>query len=303
MIKSFWENLTINQKLAITAWFFLAVPIIFYVTIRFYPTFEAFYVSFMKWNLLGTQKYIGFKNFSRIFGDEDFWIVFWNTIKYAIIGVPISLLISFTVAYYLNEIRFGHQTIRALYFIPFLTTAVAMAWVWRWFYQPMPIGYFNIILSWFGIEQQPFLRSVEQGLYSIMAPAVWAGLGFQIVIFIAGLRAIPKSHFEAAEIDGAGRLQILREIILPALKPTTIFLIIISTIGFLRIFDQVYTMSEDSAGGPLNATKPLVLMIYDFAFDEFKLGRASALTVILFLLLLFVSILQLWLARNRYAKK
>ena len=303
MIKSFWENLTINQKLAITAWFFLAVPIIFYVTIRFYPTFEAFYVSFMKWNLLGTQKYIGFKNFSRIFGDEDFWIVFWNTIKYAIIGVPISLLISFTVAYYLNEIRFGHQTIRALYFIPFLTTAVAMAWVWRWFYQPMPIGYFNIILSWFGIEQQPFLRSVEQGLYSIMAPAVWAGLGFQIVIFIAGLRAIPKSHFEAAEIDGAGRLQILREIILPALKPTTIFLVIISTIGFLRIFDQVYTMSEDSAGGPLNATKPLVLMIYDFAFDEFKLGRASALTVILFLLLLFVSILQLWLARNRYAKK
>ena len=303
MIKSFWENLTINQKLAITAWFFLAVPIIFYVTIRFYPTFEAFYVSFMKWNLLGTQKYIGFKNFSRIFGDEDFWIVFWNTIKYAIIGVPVSLLISFTVAYYLNEIRFGHQTIRALYFIPFLTTAVAMAWVWRWFYQPMPIGYFNIILSWFGIEQQPFLRSVEQGLYSIMAPAVWAGLGFQIVIFIAGLRAIPKSHFEAAEIDGAGRFQILREIILPALKPTTVFLVIISTIGFLRIFDQVYNMSADSAGGPLNSTKPLVLMIYEYAFDMYKLGRASALTVILFLLLLFVSLLQLWLARDQYEKK
>ena len=303
MIKSFWENLTINQKLAITAWFFLAVPIIFYVTIRFYPTFEAFYVSFMKWNLLGTQKYIGFKNFSRIFGDEDFWIVFWNTIKYAIIGVPISLLISFTVAYYLNEIRFGHQTIRALYFIPFLTTAVAMAWVWRWFYQPMPIGYFNIILSWFGIEQQPFLRSVEQGLYSIMAPAVWAGLGFQIVIFIAGLRAIPKSHFEAAEIDGAGRFQILREIILPALKPTTVFLVIISTIGFLRIFDQVYNMSADSAGGPLYSTTPLVLMIYEYAFDMYKLGRASALTVILFLLLLFVSLLQLWLARDQYEKK
>ena len=303
MFRSFWENLTIKQKLAITAWLFLAIPIIFYITIRFYPTYEAFYVSFMKWNLLGAKKYIGFKNYIRIWGDEDFWIVLWNTIKYAIIGVPISLLISFTVAYYLNEIRFGHQTIRALYFIPFLTTAVAMAWVWRWFYQPMPIGYFNIMLSWIGIPQQPFLRSVEQALYSVMAPAVWAGLGFQIVIFIAGLRAIPKSHFEAAEIDGACSLQILREIILPALKPTTIFLIIISTIGFLRIFDQVYTMSEHSACGPLNATKPLVLMIYDFAFDEFKLGRASALTVILFLLLLFVSILQLLLARNRYAKK
>ena len=174
-----------------------------------------------------------------------------------------------------------------------------MAWVWRWFYQPMPIGYFNIILSWVGIPQQPFLRSVEQALYSVMAPAVWAGLGFQIVIFIAGIRAIPKSHFEAAEIDGAGSLQILKEIILPALKPTTIFLVVISTIGFLRIFDQVYSMSEDSAGGPLNATKPLVLMIYEYAFDIYKLGRASALTVILFLLLLTVSLLQLWFMRKQ----
>jgi multiple sugar transport system permease protein len=283
MIKNFWENLSLNQKLAITAWVFLAVPIIFYTTIRFYPTFEAFHVSFMKWNLLGSQKYVGLKNYYRIFGDEDFWIVLWNTIKYAVIGVPISLFISFTVAYYLNEIKFGHQTIRAFYFIPFLTTAVAMAWVWRWFYQPMPIGYFNIMLSWVDIPQQPFLRSMEQALYSVMAPAVWAGLGFQIVIFIAGIRAIPKSYFEAAEIDGAGRLQTLREIILPSLKPTTVFLVVISTIGFLRIFDQVYTMSEDSAGGPLNATKPLVLMIYDYAFDNYMLGRASALTVILFM--------------------
>ena len=101
------------------------------------------------------------------------------------------------------------------------------------------------------------------------------------------------------EIDGAGRVQILREIILPALKPTTIFLVVISTIGFLRIFDQVYSMSEDSAGGPLNSTKPLVLMIYEFAFDEYKLGRASALTVILFLLLLTVSLLQLWFMRKQ----
>ena len=87
-----------------------------------------------------------------------------------------------------------------------------MAWVWRWFYQPMPIGYFNIILSWVGIPQQPFLQSVEQGLYAIMAPAVWAGLGFQIVIFIAGIRAIPKSHFEAAEIDGAEEYRFLERL-------------------------------------------------------------------------------------------
>jgi len=294
----FWNRMTIGQKLAITAWLFLSVPLVFYITIRFFPTFEAFYVSTLKWNLLGAKKAIGFKNYIKIFADEDFWLVLWNTVKYAIVGVPVSMLIAFVIAYWLNEITFGHDFIRAMYFIPFLTTAVAMAWVWRWFYQPLPIGYFNILLSWVGIPQQPFLKSVTQALYAIMAPAVWAGLGFQIVIFIAGIRAIPKSYFEAAEIDGAGRWQILREITLPALKPTIIFLTVVSTIGFLRIFDQVYTMSADSAGGPLNSTKPLVLMIYEYAFDEFKLGRASALTVILFLILLVVSLVQLWLMRK-----
>ena len=150
-----------------------------------------------------------------------------------------------------------------------------------------------------GIPQQPFLKSVTQALYAIMAPAVWAGLGFQVVIFIAGIRAIPRSYYEAAEIDGAGRWQILREITLPSLKPTVIFLTVVSTIGFLRIFDQVYSMTTNGDGGPLDSTKPLVLMIYEFAFDEFKMGRAAALTVILFFILFIVSMLQLWLMRKK----
>ena len=298
MLSRFWSSLTIDQKHAFTAWIFLFIPILFYLIIRFYPTFEAFYVSTLKWNILGSKKYIGFKNFIKIVNDEVFWIVLSNTVKYALIGVPISLVFSFLIAYYLNEVTFGHQTIRALYFIPFLTTAVAMAWVWRWLYQPVPIGYFNIILSWFGIPQQPFLRSVSQALYSIMAPAVWAGLGFQVIIFLAGIRVIPQSHFEASNIDGAGRLQVLWEIILPALRPTILFLTVVSTIGFLRIFDQVYSMSSDSAGGPLNSTKPLVLMIYESAFDEFRMGYAAALTIVLFFILLGVSLLQLSLMRK-----
>ena len=299
MFVSFWNKLSINQKLAITAWLFLAVPIVFYVCIRFYPTFEAFYVSTLKWNLLGAKKYIGIRNYEKIFADEDFWLVLLNTFKYAGLGVPISLFIAFCIAYFLNEITRWHDFIRALYFIPFLTTAVAMAWVWKWFYQPMPIGYINYFLTSVGIPAQPFLKSVHQGLYAIMAPAVWAGLGFQVVIFIAGIRAIPRSYYEAAEIDGAGRWQILREITLPSLKPTVIFLTVVSTIGFLRIFDQVYSMTTNGDGGPLNTTKPIVLMIYEFAFDEFKIGRASALTVILFVILLVISMFQLWLMRKK----
>ena len=299
MFVSFWNKLSINQKLAITAWLFLAVPIAFYVIIRFYPTFEAFYVSTLKWNLLGAKKYIGLRNYEKIFADEDFWLVLSNTFKYAGVGVPISLFLAFSIAYFLNEINRWHDFIRALYFIPFLTTAVAMAWVWKWFYQPMPIGYINYFLTSVGIPAQPFLKSVHQGLYAIMAPAVWAGLGFQVIIFIAGIRAIPQSYYEAAEIDGAGRWQILREITLPSLKPTVIFLTVVSTIGFLRIFDQVYSMTTNGSGGPLNTTKPLVLMIYEFAFDEFKLGRAAALTVILFVILLVISMFQLWLMRKK----
>ena len=298
MVLRFWDSLTISQKQAFVAWLFLSIPILFYLIIRFYPTFEAFYVSTVKWNILGNKKFIGINNFVKIINNEEFWIVLSNTVKYAVIGVPISLFLSFVIAYYLNEVTFGHETIRALYFIPFLTTAVAMAWVWRWLYQPVPIGYFNVILSWFGIPQQPFLKSVSQALYSIMAPAVWAGLGFQIIIFLAGLRAIPQSHLEASSIDGAGRLQVLWEILLPALRPTILFLTIVSTIGFLRIFYQVYSMSSDSAGGPLNSTKPLVLMIYESAFDEFKMGYAAALTVILFFILLAVSLVQLSLMKK-----
>ena len=298
MVLRFWDSLTISQKQAFVAWLFLSIPILFYLIIRFYPTFEAFYVSTVKWNILGNKKFIGINNFVKIINNEEFWIVLSNTVKYAVIGVPISLFLSFVIAYYLNEVTFGHEAIRALYFIPFLTTAVAMAWVWRWLYQPVPIGYFNIILSWVGIPQQPFLKSVSQALYSIMAPAVWAGLGFQIIIFLAGLRAIPQSHLEASSIDGAGRLQVLWEILLPALRPTILFLTIVSTIGFLRIFDQVYSMSSDSAGGPLNSTKPLVLMIYESAFDEFKMGYAAALTVILFFILLAVSLVQLSLMKK-----
>ena len=147
-----------------------------------------------------------------------------------------------------------------------------MAWVWRWFYQPVPIGVINDVLSSFGIPQQPFLRSTTQALPAVLAPAIWAGLGFQIIIFLAGLRAIPVTYYEAARIDGLSEGAILRRITLPLLKPTIVFLVVFSSIGFLRIFDQVYNMTTNDPGGPLNATKPLVLMIYQTAFQLLRDG-------------------------------
>jgi len=293
------ERLSIGTKQALWAWAFLLVPIVFYIVIRFWPTLYAFYLSLTDWNIVGQPNFIGFENYIALWHDPVFWKVFWNTFEYLILGAPISILLSFTIAYFLDPVRFCHGLIRALYFVPFLTTAVAMAWVWRWFYQPVPIGVFNNILATFGIEQQPFLRSTTQALPAILVPAIWAGLGFQIVIFLAGLRAIPETYYEAARIDGAGRWRILFEITIPLLRPTFIFLVVVSSIGFLRIFDQVYNMTPQGDGGPLNSTKPMVLYIYESAFDRFDMGYATAQTVVLFLVLLAITILQLKLLRSK----
>ncbi|HEV2508678.1 sugar ABC transporter permease [Bosea sp. (in: a-proteobacteria)] len=294
-----WQGLTLQQKQVVWAWGFLTVPILFYGLIRFYPTVEGFIISTTNWNLMNSPSYVGLANFKRLMADPVFWQVFRNTFLYLIIGTPVSLVLAFTIAYHLDRVRFMHGFIRALYFLPFLTTATAMAWVWRWFYQPVPIGLINDLLSSVGLSQQPFLRSTTQALPAVLAPAIWAGLGFQVVIFLAGLRAIPTTYYEAARIDGVSDFAILRKITLPLLKPTIIFLVVFSSIGFLRIFDQVYNMTSGDPGGPLNATKPLVLMIYQTAFSSFDMGYAAAQTVVLFLVLLSISLVQLRLLRDR----
>ncbi|MBW6507311.1 MAG: sugar ABC transporter permease [Rhodobacteraceae bacterium] len=295
----FYRNLSISQKQVVWAWAFLALPVLFYVVIRFYPTGNAIVLSFQKWNMLGARNWVGFDNYVKLYNDPVFWKVFRNTFVYLILGTPASLVISFVIAYHLDRVRFLHSTLRALYFLPFLTSTVAMAWVWRWFYQPVPIGLFNNFIASLGFQQIAFLNSTTNALPSILLPAIWAGLGFQIIIFMAGLRAIPTSFYEAARIDGVSNWTILREITLPLLKPTIVFLVVFSSISFLRIFDQVFNMTTNNPGGPLDSTKPLVLMIYQTAFSSFDMGYAAAQTVVLFTILLTVSLLQLYLMRDR----
>jgi multiple sugar transport system permease protein len=290
--------MTVSQKRAMCAWSFIGIPLIYFILIRFYPSLDAFSIAFTDWDIVREKKYIGFDNFKVLWNDPIFWIVLSNTFEYLLLGVPISLLLSFVIAYFLDQVRFGHGFLRACYFIPFLTTAVAMAWVWRWFYQPVPVGVINLALGKVGILQLDFLRSTTEALPAVLAPAIWAGLGFQIVIFIAGLRAVPVTYYEAAKIDGATSWRILRDITLPQLRPTIVFLVVISSIGFLRIFDQVYNMTQEGEGGPLNATRPLVLNIYKLAFENFDMGMAAAQTVVLFVLLLIITIIQLRMLRK-----
>jgi multiple sugar transport system permease protein len=293
-----YRNLTIRQKQIVWAWTFLAIPVLFYVVIRFYPTANAMVISFQNWNLLGEPTWAGWANYDKLIHDAVFWKVFRNTFVYLLLGTPISLVISFVIAYHLDKLRFMHGFLRMLYFLPFMTSAVAMAWVWRWFYQGVPIGLFNNVLALLGFGQIEFLRTTTWALPAVLAPAVWAGLGFQIIIFMAGLTAIPQSYYEAARIDGISSWTTLWQITIPLLRPTIVFIVVFSSIGFLRIFDQVYNMTLSDPGGPLNSTKPLVLMIYLTAFNGFDMGYAAAQTVVLFLILLCVSLLQLWLLKS-----
>lgn len=295
----FYRSLSISQKQIVWAWGFLAIPVLFYVVIRFYPTANAILISFQDWNLLGKRTWVGLENYQKLWNDPVFWKVFKNTFVYLLLGTPVSLVLSFVIAFHLDQLRFLHGMLRAMYFLPFMTSAVAMGWVWRWFYQPVPIGLFNNFLAGFGIPQIEFLNSTTNALPAVLAPAIWAGLGFQIIIFMAGLRAIPRSYYEAARIDGVSNWTILSEITIPLLKPTIVFIVVLSSIGFLRIFDLVFNMTTNNPGGPLNATKPLVLMIYETAFTSFDMGYAAAQTVVLFLVLLMVSLVQLRILRDR----
>ena len=290
-------RLKLQQRTALTAWTFLAVPLLFYAAVRFWPAIDAFRLSLSRWNLVGPRVFVGLDNYARLFRDPVFLQVLGNTFAYLVLGLPISLSVAFVVAYHLDRLRTGQTILRALYFLPHLTTATAMAFVWRWLYQPPPIGLFNNLLAIVGIPAQPFLRSTSQALPAVLIPAIWAALGFQIVVLLAGLRAIPRVYLEAAAIDGASASQLLRHVTLPLLRPTLVFIIVTRSIGFLRIFDYVYNMTDGAEGGPLNSTKPIVLSIYQTAFARMEMGPAAAQTFILFLILLVLSLLQLRLLR------
>jgi len=282
------------------AYAFLIIPVIFYIGIRFYPTFQAFLLSFTDWDIISREKeFIGLENYRNILHDPIFWTTLGNTAQYILYGLPISLILGFTLAYNINGVNgVAHDVFKAIYFIPYTTAMVAIAWVFRWLLQPAPVGVINNILIQMGIPTQKFLLSMTQALPSILGTTIWQGLGFQMIIFLAGLKAIPEQYYEAAVVDGANKGKQLIYITIPLLKPTIIFLLVTGTIRFLRIFTEVLNMSYQGEGGPLNSTKPLVLYIYNKAFYEFEMGYASALTVILFLIILVVTLIQLRVTRD-----
>jgi len=290
---------TIARQRERWAYLFISVPVVFYVLVRFMPTLYAFYLSFTDWDIISAEAHwIGLTNYKRLFSDKIFYKTLSNTFYYVIIGLPISILFGFILAYNIDKLKIGNSIFKTVYFMPYITSMVAVAWVWRWLFQPAPIGVFNNILITIGIPMQEFLNSTTQSKNCILAATVWSGVGFQMIIFLAGMKGISKQYYEAAKIDGASSFNELVYITLPLLKNSFIFLLITGTIRFLRIFTQVVNMTRQASGGPLNSSKPLVMYIYDNAFRSFDMGYASSLTVILFIIILLITLIQMRITRD-----
>jgi len=291
-------QITIARRKIIWAYIFLLIPLIFFLYVRIYPALFAFQMSFYDWNPLAEeQPYVGLENYQRLLSElgapnSVTRAAFSNTARYVILGVPIQLALGLLIALMLNEIRFLSNLYRIIFFLPFVTSTIAISWVFRWLYQPR-IGLFNVLLQAFSLPQQPFLRSPDQALYSVLAVVIWQGLGFAVIIFLAGLKNIPRVYYEAAEVDGASRWQSFWNITFPLLNPSIVYLVVLQSIGFLRMFAEVLAMSQQGDGGPLNSTTTVVLRVYREAFQRLDMGYASALTVALFVIILVITVVQL----------
>jgi multiple sugar transport system permease protein len=287
-------RLTLEKRRWLWAYAFMAIPVIFFLGIRIGPTLYAFWMSLHKWDPIAIDKpWVGLDNFRKLSDDKVFWKSMRNTWMYVLIGVPVSLAISLAIALGLQRLTRYVGFYRVIFFAPYVTSLVAVGWVWRWMY--MPNGFFNDALGRIGLGPYGFLVRPETALYSILAMTIWQGLGFQIIIFLAGLESIPATFQEAAAVDGAGGWQQFRSITFPLLNPTIVFLTITGVISYLQVFTQIRAMSSAGTGGPLNSTISIVLYVYQQAFAALpsKMGYASAMTVVLFLMILVVTVFQL----------
>ncbi len=293
-------RLSLEQRRWLWAYTFIAIPLLFFLAVRIGPAVYAFWVSLHQWDPIALKRpYIGFDNYRHLADDKVFWKSMRNTWLYVIIGVPVSLIVSLVIALGLQRLTRFVGFYRVIYFVPYVTSLVAVGWVWRWMY--MPNGLFNDVLSQVAIGPLKFLGGPDIALYSILVTTIWQGLGFQIIIFLAGLESIPETYQEAAEVDGASQWQRFRDITFPLLNPTLVFLLVTGVINYLQVFTQIRSMSSGGTGGPLNSTISIVLYVYQQAFTSMpsKMGYASAMTFVLFAMILAITVLQLKvLSRN-----
>jgi len=297
------------------AYLFLLPAGIIIFTFHLLPVFYAFYISLHRW-ILVKGGFIGLNNFVRVFKDPAFYQSLQVTVFYVLGTVPLTIILSVIIAYLLFQKIRGLSLFRTIYFLPYIVSSVAAGAVWTWIFNPRfgpvnmilnaigiasqkwllePRGVFELIGRAFGIAVPAWAAGPSQALVAIMVFAIWQVMGFDIVVFLAGLGAIPNELYEAARIDGASGWQLFRRITIPMLSPTTFFVLIISIIGSFQAFNHIYVMTSSaggSLGGPLGTTSTLTIYMFRQFWDNQNMGYGAALAFVLFAIILTLTILQ-----------
>jgi multiple sugar transport system permease protein len=270
--------------------FFISPQLIGLLVFSLIPVVYAFVLSVMKWDGLGAREFVGLNNFRDQFADQDFRDALVHTFIYTLIAVPGSVALSLLLALAVNRVR-GKTIYRTIFFLPTITSSVAVSMVWLWMLNG-DFGLINLYLrEQLGLDPPNWLVDTTWVIPAVALVAIWAGLGFNMVIFLAGLQGIPTTYMEAAQIDGASKWRQFWNITLPLLSPTTFFVTIISIIASFQVFDMIYVMT---GGGPGSASTTMVFHIYELAFVNFTFGVSAAAAVVLFALIMAITLFQFW---------
>lgn len=263
------------------AWVFLAPTLIGLAVLSAGPIVAALGISLTKWDLLTPPKFVGLDNFVALLSDRRFLVALRNTVFYTVTSVPLGLVLGLALALALNQRLRGISWIRTAYFLPVVTSTVAISLVWSWIYSP-DHGPLNGVLQFVGLPAQKWISDPFWAMPAIVVMSVWQGLGTTVIIFLAGLQGIPEEYYDAAAVDGAGPRARFRHVTLPLLTPSIFFTGILALIDSFLVFDQVYVLARP--GKPFEATVTLVYTIYENGFQNFKMGSAAAGAWILFVI-------------------
>ena len=275
------------RKEVLAAFLFLLPNLIGFAAFLVLPTVASFVIGLTEWRLLDDPSFVGLQNFRDMISDSRFWTTLSNTAYYTFVRVPINVVVSLILAVLLNQKIHGRNFFRAALFLPVVLSIVAVAVMWRPLVESR--GFLNSALSTVGLRPIPWITSTRYAMPTVIMIGVWREIGYFMVIFLAGLQAIPSMYYEAARIDGASAFQQFRRITLPLVSPTTFFILVVAMIWSFQIFDLTTVLT---GGGPRNATNTLVMYIYQSAFQNFRMGYASALAFVLFVIVLTLTVIQ-----------
>ena len=275
------------------ALFFLAPSLVGFLLFTLGPVVASLVLSTTQWDLIGSPHFVGLRNYREILGDAVFGRVAVNTVAYSGGVVPLLLVVSLVLALALNRQFRGRTLYRTIFFMPVVSSTVAVAMVWRWIYAPF--GAINVGLTALGLPAVEWLTTTRWAMPSVIFMSVWQSMGYSMVIFLAGLQGIPQHLYDAAAVDGATGWRRFRYITLPLLSPTTFFVVVMAVVTTFQVFGQVYILT---GGGPAFATSTIVYYIYERAFLSLHMGYASALAWVLFAAIFGLTLAQIRLQRR-----